>query len=104
MKIYIAGKVTGDPNYKAKFYQAAKQVEGLGHTVLLPSMLPSTGLTEADYMRICLAMIYTADLVLFLPDYIESQGAMVEWMLCKKTGKPTDTLAHWMEDTEGAAP
>lgn len=101
MKIYIAGKITGDKNYKTKFFQAALPLVEAGHTVLLPSMLPSSGLTEADYMRICLAMIDTADLVLFLPDYTESQGAMVEWYLCQKTGKPCDTYTEWMNRKEG---
>lgn len=97
MKIYIAGKITGDKNYKTKFFQAALPLLEAGHTVLLPSMLPSSGLTEADYMRICLAMIDTADLVLFLPDYIESQGAMVEWSLCQKTDKPHENYTDWAE-------
>lgn len=100
MKIYIAGKVTGEANYKTKFYQAGKAVEHYGHTALLPSILPSTGLTEADYMRICLAMIESSDLVLFLPDYTKSEGAIVEWLWCQKTGKPWDFLAAWLNRQE----
>ena len=50
MKIYIAGKITGDRKYRAKFREAA-------------------------------------DLAVFMPDYQESAGAMVEWAWCKRTGK-----------------
>lgn len=54
--------------------------------VLNPATLPD-GLEQADYMRICLAMLDTADLAVFLPDYQESKGAMVEWGYCQRIGK-----------------
>lgn len=86
MKIYLAGKITGDKRYKAKFREAAKNLEAQGHVVLNPATLPD-GLTDADYMRICMAMLEAADLAVFLPDYQESKGAMVEWGWCQRTGK-----------------
>lgn len=86
MKIYIAGKITGDRGYKAKFRAAAKALEGAGHTILNPATLPA-GLAERDYMRIGMAMLEAADLAVFLPDYQESKGAMVEWAWCQRTGK-----------------
>ncbi len=86
MKIYIAGKITGDRKYRAKFREAAKTLEALGHVVLNPAILPA-GLEERDYMRITLAMLEAADLAVFLPDYRESAGAMIEWAWRKRTGK-----------------
>ena len=86
MKIYIAGKIAGDKRYRAKFREATKTLEAAGHVVLNPSTLPD-GLEQADYMRICLAMLDTADLAVFLPDYQESKGAMVEWGYCQRIGK-----------------
>lgn len=87
MKIYIAGKITGDKRYKAKFAAAAKNLQAAGHVVLNPATLPA-GLEQADYMRICMAMLDTADQVTFLPDYRESAGAMVELDYCRRIGKP----------------
>ena len=87
MKIYIAGKITGDKRYKAKFAAAAKNLQAAGHVVLNPATLPA-GLTDADYMRIGMAMLHTADQVTFLPDYQESAGAMVEMDYCRRIGKP----------------
>lgn len=87
MKIYIAGKITGDKRYKAKFAAAAKNLQAAGHVVLNPATLPA-GLEQADYMRICMAMLDTADQVTFLPDYRESAGAMVEMDYCRRIGKP----------------
>ncbi len=86
LKIYIAGKITGDRKYKDKFREAAKTLEALGHVVLNPAILPA-GLEERDYMQITLAMLEAADLAVFLPDYQESAGAMIEWAWCKRTGK-----------------
>lgn len=66
MKVYIAGKITGDRRYRAKFREAAKALEEAGHVVLNPATLPD-GLTDGDYMRICMAM--------------------VEWAYCQRIGK-----------------
>lgn len=68
MKVYIAGKITGDRRYRAKFREAAKALEEAGHVVLNPATLPD-GLDDVDYMRICMAMVDAADLAVFLPDY-----------------------------------
>jgi len=99
MKIYIAGKIAGDRRYRAKFREAAKVLEAAGHVVLNPATLPD-GLEQADYMRICLAMLDTADLAVFLPDYRESKGAMVEWAYCQRTGKE---CALYLDMTGGGA-
>ena len=77
MKVYIAGKIAGDQRYKVKFREAAKALEAAGHVVL----------TDADYMRICMAMVDVSDVAVFLPDYRESRGAMVEWAYCQRIGK-----------------
>lgn len=87
MKIYIAGKISGDGNYREKFRRAAELLEGQGHIVLNPAGLPE-GMAPADYMRICFAMMETADEVVFLPDYCDSKGAMLEYQWCRYVGKP----------------
>ena len=85
-KIYIAGKITGDPDYKAKFNAAAEAYRKKGYVVLNPARLPE-GMQKADYMRICFAMIDTADVVAFLPGYETSPGAQLELQYCRYTGK-----------------
>ena len=86
MKVYIAGKITGDPNYKDNFYDGKRAMEMEGHTVLNPADLPE-GMRPADYMRICFAMIDCSDVVAFLPDWQYSRGAALEYQYCQYVGK-----------------
>lgn len=91
MKIYISGKIAGDPGYKGKFARAAAQLERLGATVINPATAPE-GLTKLDYMRICFAEMEAVDYVVFLPDWVESAGAKLERVWCDYVGVPT---ANW---------
>lgn len=93
-KIYIAGKITGDPNYKAKFAEAENFYKKRGYTVLTPTWMPQ-GMQPADYMRICFAMIDTADVVAFLPGYNQSAGAEVEHSYCCYIDK---NIRHYADD------
>ncbi len=91
MKIYIAGKISGDPAYQDKFERAAEQLRAEGHVVLSPALLPS-GLENEEYMTICVTMMSIADEVAFLPDYINSGGALIEYSLCAYGNKPIRRL------------
>lgn len=86
VKIYIAGKITGEPNYKEKFDIAATSLEAQGHIVLNPAELPE-GMLPADYMRICFAMIDTADAIYLLKGWYSSSGASIERNYAMYTGK-----------------
>lgn len=86
-KIYISGRITGDENYRAKFQNAQESLESLGCIVLNPANLPA-GLSRADYMRINFSMIDSADMVVLLTDWRESEGAKLEYQYCKYIGKP----------------
>ena len=86
-KIYIAGPITGDPDYKAKFGAVKQTLEGQGYIVLNPAELPE-GMTAADYMRICLAMVDVADGVYMLPGWERSPGAGIELSVARYSRKP----------------
>ena len=88
MKAYIAGKITGDEAYRGKFQKAKKKLELEGMVVMSPAELPE-GMKPGDYMRICFAMMDSADVVAFLPDYRESSGAQLEFAWCQYTSKQT---------------
>lgn len=52
--LYLAGKITGDPYYFTKFYNAQKKLEEGGFIVVNPALLPAEGFTWEAYggMRI----------------------------------------------------
>ena len=86
MVVFISGKITGDPDYREKFEQAADRLWRAGYTPLHSAGLPA-GLSEAAYMDISLAMLRAADGILALPDWQESQGARIEMGLAVKSDK-----------------
>ena len=88
MKVYIAGKITGCPNYKSKFHDAEQALKYEGHKTLSPADLPE-GMTNGEYMRICFAMIDTADCVAFIPGWEDSPGARLEHAYCQYICKQT---------------
>lgn len=86
MKIYIAGPMTGHDNYnRYAFDKEAFRMIGEGHCVLNPAMLPN-GLTEPEYMDICLAMLRCANVIYLLRGWRESAGARAEHAIAEKLG------------------
>lgn len=95
-KIYIAGKITGDPNYKDKFANMESELLKMPETVIInPAKLPQ-GLTPADYARICFAMIDSSDIVVFALDYKESSGALLEMQYCRYIKKTWTTFEEYI--------
>lgn len=86
MKIYIAGKITGDRDYFEKFLAAESRLEHEGYVVINPARLP-VGLKPMDCMHICFAMIEVADAVCLLPDWEDSLGASIEELYARSQGK-----------------
>lgn len=85
MRIYISGKITGDPDYRLKFFGVDQQLLQKGWKTMDPATLPE-GLTRAQYMRVDLNALMDCDAVFFLPDAMDSDGARIEWELAHYIG------------------
>lgn len=86
MRVYIAGPMTGYENFNREaFHAAGKALSQEGHTVLNPAVLPD-GLTQAQYMDICMAMLRSVDAVYMLKNWYQSAGARAELALAEKLG------------------
>ncbi|WP_101909006.1 DUF4406 domain-containing protein [Marasmitruncus massiliensis] len=93
--VYLAGKITGDPDYREKFTVAARELEAAGFIVLNPAILPQEGFTWEAYMRMSMAMLDECTSVCFLPDWKDSQGAIWEYGRAFATGKRILMYEEW---------
>lgn len=83
--VYIAGPITGRPDYRYEFFAAEKAIWERGDIALNPASLPQ-GMSQRQYMRICLAMLDCADEVWYLPGWEESRGASIEHSYAEYVG------------------
>lgn len=84
MKVYIAGKVTGEPKHSCalKFATAQKELEKRGHEVVNP--IEVVGNFNANWfhaMRLCIREMLTCDAIYMLPDWHECKAAKIEHSL-----------------------
>ena len=83
-RVYIAGPMSGLPDFNRPAFDIAAAVQSEpGHLVLNPAMLPP-GLTEPEYMSICMPMLMCADQLYVLDGYENSFGAQAEIALAQK--------------------
>lgn len=86
MKVYIAGPMTGLPDFnRDAFRKQHVSLMNEGDTVLCPAILPN-GLSQHEYMDICFAMVRAADAIFMLRGWEKSDGAVAEHALAKKLG------------------
>lgn len=90
MKIYIAGKITGEPNYMEIFQAKQDELEAQGHTVINPAKLDyilGDNFTHAEYMHICFSLIDLCDVIELLDNWRDSTGACMELDYSIEKGK-----------------
>lgn len=85
--IYVAGPMSGIKDFnRPLFNMVAAELSDQGHSVLNPAILPD-GLSQGQYMQICLPMVAVADELVMLPGWEQSEGAYIEFCLAKKSSK-----------------
>lgn len=98
MKVYLAGPMTGLPEFNfPAFDRAAELLAAEGHTVFNPAQMDrDLGFDPAvatvtdgflrDALRRDLSAICDADAIAMLPGWEKSGGAKIEWMLASHLG------------------
>lgn len=86
MKIYIAGKITGNPGYKEQFAEAERMLQKQGHLTMNPAVL-SEGFAHSDYMHICYRMIDVCEGIFLLDNWRDSVGATIELHYAQECNK-----------------
>ena len=98
MRIYIAGPMTGLPDYNLPAFAVAKtQLDASGHDAVNPGA-PGviTGYTWQDYMRDGLHLLLDCEAVALLDGWEASKGAQLEVHVATALGLPVEPLSWWL--------
>lgn len=96
-RIYIAGPMTGLPEYNfPAFHAAADTLRAAGYEVENPAEPGQVeGWKWEDYMRRGLAQLLTCDGVALLPGWTESKGACIEADIASLLGMRLWAVDEW---------
>lgn len=107
MNLYVAGPMTGLPefNYPA-FFAASERLEAAGFKTLNPARDEGRdGCTEwLHFMRASLRDIADCDGIATLPDWESSRGARLEVDLAQQLGLPVMPVEAWLATTKAGTP
>jgi hypothetical protein len=113
--LYIAGPMSGLPEFNYPAFRAAEQqLRAANYDVLNPILgeyrddAPREDATALggkwdDYMRNGINQLIRADGVALLPGWDKSKGAGIEWKLAEDLGLRCRPLARWLQDAEVVA-
>ena len=94
-KIYICGKVTGDPDYREKFKKAETRLYQLGYFPTNPAGLISPKTEWELAMKHAVRAMLLCDGVCLLPDWKRSKGAGIEARLARGLGMDVREIDKW---------
>lgn len=104
-RIYVAGPMTGIPEYNyPAFLRAAQRLRDKGFAVLSPldvdkEIVPGASKPAWEwYMRRTIKMLMDADAVALLPDWESSKGAVIEWELARTLGMDIRPIHEWLRE------
>ena len=98
MKLYIAGPMTGYPefNYPA-FFAAAEQLRAAGHDPINPARIEGGEDCKGwlDFMRCSLRDVADCDGIATLPGWQDSRGAALEVHIARSLDLPVMSVPAW---------
>ena len=99
-KLYIAGPMSGLPDYNyPAFHAAESELRAAGYETLNPATnAKPEPETWEGYMRAAIAQVVQADGIAFLPGSNGSRGARVELNLGGVLGMDVKPLSEWLGD------
>ena len=87
IKMYISGRITGQPDHMERFAKAEKHLKGRGFEVVNPTTLPHEhDKSWGEYMVEGLKALLDCDGVYMLKGWADSRGARIEKRLAQDLG------------------
>jgi hypothetical protein len=84
MKVYIAGAITRNPNYKKQFSEAEESLKNAGHAVINP--VKNIGFEYKEYIDMGLCELMHCDAIYLLTGWESSPGARLEHYYASSVG------------------
>ena len=75
--VYVAGKISGLPNWEDNFIRVEKFVASQSGFPMSPRILPPH-MSQQAYMDICFSFVRNCNAVIFLKNWKDSLGAVAE--------------------------
>ena len=94
-RIYICGKVSGDPDYDKKFLKEENRLFSLGYEPVNPAAFISRKEEWVKAMRMAIRTMLLCDGVSLLPDWKKSKGAKIEAKLARELGLDVRASKDW---------
>lgn len=101
MRVYVAGPMTGLPEWnRPAFAEAEARLTAVGFEVVNPAAMPEPCENPEwlDWMRACIPQLLTCDGVATLPGWSRSSGALTEVTLADSLGLPVTEVEKWVGD------
>jgi hypothetical protein len=87
MQLYLAGKVSQDPDYKSKFKRYADTL-AFNYDVWNPAEMVEPDTDWESAMEICIDALLVSDVAAFMPDWKDSDGACLEHHVAEENNIP----------------
>jgi hypothetical protein len=97
-KIYICGRVTGDPNYYEKFLEEENRLFSLEYEPVNPAAFILRNEEWSKAMRTAIKAMLFCNGVSLLPDWRKSKGARIEARLARDLGMDVRDHGKWRKD------
>lgn len=99
MRLYVAGPMTGYPEYNYPAFDAAQaQLRRAGYDAVSPAVHDITGEIKSwqFYERAALRLLLECDAVALLRGWSKSKGAMLEVRVARELEMPVKSLEEWL--------